>query len=135
LINVLPWSSSITKHTISYANELAKDNDVLLVLKDEPVWQDMSVISERVQSLYVETFKTTDLRNVYSVHRILREIKDFNPEVVDIRGGYPWMIFLFPMLRKYPLISAFVTSNPRVGEKELLHYKLYSYITKNISPI
>lgn len=57
------------------------------------------------------------LHHMRMAERLLRSIKDFNPDVIHLQQGHLWFNFALPLLRRWPLV---VTSHDPVthaGEK------------------
>lgn len=125
LINTLPWDSSITKHTVAFANALSKKAEVLLILKDEQIWQKLNVLDKKIEVCFIKIPRIFHPRNTVVIFDIINIIKKFNPDIIDLRSGYPWLCLLLPFISKYPLIVAFSTAKPRKGEKDQIHYKIY----------
>lgn len=128
IINTLTWDSSITKDIVYFADSLSKKDDVLIILRDEEGLKSFN-FNDKIRSLFVKIPKIYHiLLNMKMVMIIVKNIKSFKPDVIDIRCGYPWLCFGLLFLRKYPIVTAFNTAKPRKGEKEKIHYMIASYI-------
>jgi len=127
LINTLSWNSSITKLTVSFANALSKNEEVLLILRDEPVWRKLDIIGKNVEVVFLKIPRIFHPTNIFMVSKIVKEIHNFEPDVINLRTGHPWICFGLLFLRKYPIVAA-VDSVPREGEKVRIHEKIAAHL-------
>lgn len=133
LINTRPWDSSITKHIICFANALSKSEEVLLILRDETVLRNLDIIDKSVKVVFIKRPRMFHPANLLMVYRLIRAIKDFKPDVIDLYSGHPWVCFGMLFLKKYPLIVDVVTAKPRKGEKEAIHYRIASHLVVKLA--
>jgi glycosyltransferase involved in cell wall biosynthesis len=133
LINTLSWDSSITKHTVSFANALSNDAEVLLILRDEPIWQKLDLIDKNVKVFFIKIPRIFSPANANMIFNVVKIINEFEPDIIDLRSVYPWLCFGLFSLRKYPMVAAFATAKPRKGEKEKIHYKIAVHLIAQFS--
>jgi glycosyltransferase involved in cell wall biosynthesis len=63
-----------------------------------------------------------------SSYRMLREIKEYGPDVVHLQIGSSMLGFYIPFLRRYPIITTFHDLRPHDGEAKFWEKYMHAYI-------
>ncbi|UCH88191.1 MAG: glycosyltransferase family 4 protein [Thermoplasmata archaeon] len=128
IISGLRWDSSIGKHTIYYANALSKEAETLLILRDDPILHEQDILDKNIKTVLLPVSRMLDPMNLANIRRIKTAIKNFQPDVIDYRSGYPWDSFGLFFIKKYPIVVTIETAKPRKGEKKRVSEKLSTRI-------
>ena len=95
-----------TEYTIPLANALSRLENVLLMEPKKRVDPYIETIKENVNLF---TFHKPRMRyptNLLMVHRIIKQINRFKPDIIHFQRGYPWFNLVLPLLRRsYPLVA------------------------------
>lgn len=133
IIITLSWDSSITKESVCFANALSRNDNVLLILRDEPSIRELNLLNKNIKIIYVRTPRVYYPTNFLMVFEIIKAINEFNPDIIHLRSASPWFYLGLIFLRKYPLVSAFDNAIPRKGEKEGFYNKIVDLIVIKLS--
>ncbi len=63
-----------------------------------------------------------------SSYRMLREIKEYGPDIVHLQIGSSMLGFYIPFLRRYPIITTFHDLRPHDGEAKFWEKYMHAYI-------
>lgn len=66
-------------------------------------------------------------------YRMLKEIREFGPDVVHFQIGSSILAFYMPLLRKYPIVTTFHDLEPHIGEGMFWEKYMHAYIRKTSS--
>jgi len=108
------------EHSVSLANALSKDNDVILILSDKSRIQDfLPVISERVKYKVIKKPRGSFIKILSEYRKILKDINSFKPQVVHVQDGNAYLALALALRdkRSYPVITSIHDPIPHVGEK------------------
>lgn len=133
IIITLSWDSSITKESVCFANALSENDDVLLILRDDPLQRKLNLSNKKLKITFVKIPRIYHPTNLSMVLQIVKAIKEFNPEIIHLRGASPWFCLGLFFLRKYPLINFFDNAISRKGEKEKFYNKIADLILTKLS--
>lgn len=101
------------EYCVQHANGLLADGDVLLVIPDGQFEPYREMLNAAVE---IRTFAKPrlrqPLRQLGTIRRIMRQIDEFQPDVVHFQLGHMWFNFALPFLkRRYPIV--FTVHDPR----------------------
>src|SRR5438045_2111587 len=107
------------EYCVRLADSLAAHCRVLLVL---PRQHATTFLSCSRPGLRLWTFDKPRLRQPWrqfaTVRSILREIRDFEPDVIHVQSGHAWFHLALPLLRRYPLVVTIHDVLRHVGDRE-----------------
>lgn len=117
-MRIILLSFGFVEYTIPLANSLSKLEDVLLMEPKERLDPYRGMIKKDVN---LWTFHKPRMRyptNLVMVHRIMRQINEFKPDIMHFQRGYPWLNPILPLLgRTYPLIATIHDVVPHIGDR------------------
>jgi glycosyltransferase involved in cell wall biosynthesis len=93
------------EYTIELTEALAEVEDVMLMLPQPHALRFQDVIKE---TLNVCPFYYPRMRypsNLIMVYSVIKNIKGFNPDIIHIQRGHPWLNFALPLLKNYCLVT------------------------------
>jgi glycosyltransferase involved in cell wall biosynthesis len=70
------------------------------------------------------------LQFLKSSYRMLKEIREFDPDVVHFQIGSSMLAFYMPFLRRYPVVTTFHDLKPHAGEVTLWEKYMHIYIRR-----
>jgi glycosyltransferase involved in cell wall biosynthesis len=109
------------EYCLRIANAMSQQVDVLLLLPEREVAPHSKLRSEAPN---LKTFHKPRLREpllqMRTVAALLRQIKNFNPDVIHLQSGHLWFNCALPFLRRYPLVLTMHDPYRHVGDKGAL---------------
>lgn len=106
------------EHSISLANALSKNNDVFLILSENPVTEDfLPLISEKVNYIILPKPEGSFAKKYKGYRDIFNKISTFKPDVLHIQDGNPYIAILLLGPNNYKVITSIHDPLPHKGEK------------------
>lgn len=106
------------EYCIRLASALAQDDEVQLILPDALAQPHESLVSPSVLFRPFDKPRMRQpVRQVKAIRRLLREIHDFQPDVVHLQQGHLWFNLALPLLRRYPLVLTVHDARHHPGDR------------------
>lgn len=125
-------------YTIQLANALSKNGmTVQLIMEDKRI-QDYLNSKEKTLKYYIYNQpRLYNIKSIFLIYRLFKQIRSFNPDVIHIQGGYLWFSFLLPLLhiKNYSLVTTFHDPKPHLGEKNLVERIVFHFGTRHSDKI
>ena len=106
-------------YSIVHANALADEHSVLLVLPAREVRDGEHPLDPAVELF---AFKMPRLRQpiqqLRTVFKILRKVREFDPDVIHYQHGHLWFNLALPLLRRFPLVLTIHDPRHHMGDAE-----------------
>jgi glycosyltransferase involved in cell wall biosynthesis len=108
------------EYSIHHASAMAQDHDVRLILAQDLAKPYENCLDPKVD---YRPFKKHRLRQPFrqalSIRRLLRQIDEFQPDVVHVQRGHMWFNWVMPLLaKKYPVVLTIHDPRHHLGDKE-----------------
>jgi len=117
-MRIVLLSFGFIEYTIPLANAISKLEDVLLMEPKERLEPYIGMIRKNVN---LWTFCKPRMRyptNLVMIHKIIRQINKFKPDIIHFQRGYPWLNLVLPLLgREYPLVATIHDVVPHIGDR------------------
>jgi glycosyltransferase involved in cell wall biosynthesis len=112
-------SFDFPEYCIRHANEMALDNDVLLMLPENQLngCESMVASSVRFEPFYKPRFRQP-IEQLRTISKILRTVRQFKPDVVHFQHGHLYFNAVLPLLKRYPLVVTIHDPRQHVGDKD-----------------
>jgi starch synthase len=116
-------------YTIQFANSLAGQGEVLLLLPDITPPEYLENISDEVDVHLFAYARPSErpLAALSLIREIRAAIARFSPDVVHYQVNNPMLCPLLPFLRRYPLVATFHDITPHAGEDRAFDPAALSY--------
>lgn len=106
VMKIILLSYGFVEYTIPLANALSdiQGLDVVLIEPRKRIEPHIEMVREGVT---VEAFYPPRLRNptnLITVHKLIKRINHYRPDVIHIQRGHFWFNFALPILKTYPLV-------------------------------
>lgn len=114
-------SYSFTEYSVRHVNEMVPDHDVLLMLPQNQMEGAEQWIDARVR--YVGFHRPRyrqPIQQLTTIRKILREIRQFQPDVIHYQNGHLFFNLFLPLLRRYPMVITIHDPRQHLGDKESL---------------
>lgn len=109
----------VGEYTVRLASGLAREADTFLWLSNEDTAPHLSELSADVDH---RAFAKPQLRHPFRqmamLFRLVREVREFRPDVVHIQQGHLWLNLAIPLLRRYPLVITIHDAHHHPGDRE-----------------
>jgi glycosyltransferase involved in cell wall biosynthesis len=111
-------SSNFGEYCIRLANALSRHADVLLVLPDRLVDSHKEKLDDTIRlfSFRSPRFRQP-VRQLRTIRTVMREIRDFTPDVVHYQGFHPWFDLALALWHRYPLVFTVHDFQAHPGDK------------------
>jgi len=120
-IRVVLYPSAFIDYSIQLANGLSKNADVLLILPKKKVSKEnLKKINKKVKSVIINKPRSRYLTSVVWSIKILKLIRDFNPNIIHLQHGTLWFLPILPFMKKYQIVATLHDIKPHPGEETLL---------------
>jgi glycosyltransferase involved in cell wall biosynthesis len=107
------------EYAILLASAIAEFADVMLIIWDEDVETFQSAVSPKLKLAVHTRPRLRQIPGQIKLARdVVREINDFDPDVIHLQQGHLWFNFALPFLRKYPLVITVHDPQHHTGDKE-----------------
>src|SRR5659263_350593 len=124
---------NFSDYTIQLANALSKNGmTVQLIMEDKRI-QDYLNSKEKTLKYYIYNQpRLYNIKSIFLIYRLFKQIRSFNPDVIHIQGGYLWFSFVLPLLhiKKHSLVITFHDPKPHLGEKTLVERIVFHFGTR-----
>jgi glycosyltransferase involved in cell wall biosynthesis len=110
-------SFDFEEYCVQLANGLADHGDVLLLLpkSDAAEYEDQLYPAVRYHP-FAKPRLRQPLRQVLSSASLVRQIRQFRPDVIHFQHGHLWFNFALPWLRSYPLVVTIHDPRHHLGD-------------------
>jgi starch synthase len=112
-------SFDFAEYCIRLASALSREAQVLLLLPDR---QAAPYLSSLDKSVLFRPFNKPRvrqaLRQIRAVSSLVRQIKDFDPDVIHFQHGHLWFNLALPFLHQYPLVVTIKDVRHHPGDRE-----------------
>ena len=106
------------EYCVRLASAIAQNANILLFLPGREAEPYLHLLSNSAE---LRPFHKPRLRQLVQqmkmIAHLVRQIKDFNPDVIHLQQGHLWFNFPLPLLRRYPLVVTSHDPVTHVGEK------------------
>jgi len=117
-IRVALVSYDFGEYCIRHANALQRGGPVMLILPEQLADPHASLIESDVDFRPFDRPRLRQpLRQWVSVRWILRQITDFQPDVIHFQRGHLWFNFALPFLNRYPLVLTIHDPRHHLGDR------------------
>ncbi|MDH3604625.1 MAG: glycosyltransferase family 4 protein [Candidatus Tectomicrobia bacterium] len=100
------------EYCIQHANGLLQNGEVMLILPQQLAEPHLSLLNPQVEFRPFDKPRLRQpLRQLRCMRRIVRQIRDFDPDVVHFQSGHLWFNMALPLLKRYALV--FTIHDPR----------------------
>lgn len=100
------------EYCIRLASALTQEAQVCLLLPDQLAAPHLNGLDQAVKfHSFVKPRLRQPFQQLRTIYRLLRIIKEFNPDVIHIQQGHLWFNLALPLLKQYPLV--FTIHDPR----------------------
>lgn len=111
-------SFAFGEYTIRLASALAEHADVGLWLNTSQAKAHLDLMSDAVDFKPFEKPRMRHpIRQLRTMPKLVREIRDFNPDVVHVQQGYLWFNPALVFLREFPLVVTAHDPRPHLGDR------------------
>ena len=118
-MRVVLLSFGFVHYDIPLANALSKLEDVMFIVPKNKLEQFIQILEENVNVKPYHQPRFRNPMNLITVYKIIKQIKNFKPDVIHLLGGHhPWFNFILPLLRrKYALVTTIHDVKVHIGDK------------------
>ncbi|HEX3600145.1 MAG TPA: glycosyltransferase family 4 protein, partial [Lacipirellulaceae bacterium] len=104
---------------IQQANGLARECEVLLMLPRDEAAEHQATIDPTIHYCPFDRPRLRQpVRQLMTVRHILKQIRQFRPDVIHFQQGHMWFNLALPLLRSYPLVVTIHDPRYHVGDKD-----------------
>lgn len=107
------------EYSIRLASALAQEAMVLLLLSNQIAAPHLSRLDPAVN---FQPFRYPRLRQplkqMIMIYHILKQIKNFDPDVIHFQKGHLWFNLVLPLLKRYPLVITIHDPKYHIGDRE-----------------
>jgi len=109
-MRVVLYAFGHIEYTIQLAEALSRLEEVMLMVPQRkagwPIGWFIEVLGEKINLKPYCQPRLRSPMNLLALHKTLRTIKSFGPDIVHLQGDHPWLNLVLPYLkREYPLIT------------------------------
>src|ERR1700739_3922615 len=98
-------SYSFGEYSVQLANGLAKHAEVFLLLPEQAVESHLAKLGSGVRLFsFLEPRLRQPVQQLGVIRRLIREIRQFSPDVVHYQGAHLWFDLALPLFHHYPLV-------------------------------
>lgn len=107
------------EYTVRHANALAEKAMVALFAPESMVAPHLLQLSPSVKFYghRKPRFRHWN-KHITNVLKIVRQVKEFDPDVIHFQHGHLWFNLALPLLRRYPLVVTVHDPQPHAGDRE-----------------
>lgn len=117
-MKVVILSFSFAEFCIQQANGLARECDVLLMLHGRDTQEFRSRLNPKVKLVEFDTGRLRQpLRQIMSTAALLRQLRQFQPDVLHVQHGHMWFNLALPLLRNLPLVVTIHDPRHHAGDR------------------
>ena len=109
------------EYCVRLASGIAQDRDtsLLLFLPNREAKPYLHLLSSSVELRLIDLPRLRQaFKQVQMVARLVRQIRDFDPDVVHLQQGHLWFNWALPMLSDLPLVLTMHDASRHVGDAE-----------------
>ena len=131
-------STGTSEYWINLANAISKKCDLHLFLPSSLRNPKMSLyLEESVNVHYFKKFKFFDVRNIFSLLRLCRQILKLGPSLVHLPGGIPFGLpMIYPLMKmKCPLVITIHEPVPRITPLKYIDFDANVVVQSPYSPL
>jgi len=111
-------SYNFGEYCVHLASALAEHADVLLIIPDRLVEPHLAKLNTSVRLFSFSHPRLRHLvRQFLAIRKIIREIREFAPDVIHYQGAHLWFDLALPFLRRYPLVFTIHDFQPHPGDR------------------
>jgi len=116
----IAWISfDFGEYSICQANALAVEHEVLLVLSAKEWCDPRCAVHPAVRHYHSEQPRLRQLFRQFGwIRRIIREVKEYRPDVIHFQHGHLWFNLALPVLRGFPLVVTIHDPRHHEGDAE-----------------
>jgi glycosyltransferase involved in cell wall biosynthesis len=106
-------------YSIVHANSLADEHSVLLVLPAREIRAGEHPLDPAVELLPFQMPRLRQpIQQLKTVFKILRKVREFDPDVIHYQHGHLWFNLALPLLRRFPLVLTIHDPRHHMGDAE-----------------
>lgn len=114
-------SYSFTEYSVRHVNEMVDEHEVLLLLPANQMDGAERLLDPRVRYVGFHRPRYREpWRQWCVIRQILREIRQFQPDVIHYQNGHLFFNLALPWLKKYPMVITIHDPRQHLGDKESL---------------
>lgn len=118
VLRVTLVSHDFGEYCVCLASALAKRSKVLLVIPENMVGPHVAKLSDQVTLISFRNPRLRQpIRQFATIRRLLKQIKDFAPDVIHYQGTHLWFDLAFPLLRRYARVFTIHDFKPHPGDR------------------
>lgn len=107
------------EYSVQLTSALAQETEVLLLLSYQQAQPYLSRLDPAVNFYpFNQPRLRQPLRQIVNSAKILRRIREFNPDVIHLQNGHLWFNLFLPFLNRYPLVITIHDPKPHKGDHE-----------------
>jgi glycosyltransferase involved in cell wall biosynthesis len=112
-------SFDFPEYCIRHANVMAEEHEVLLMLPENQLDGRDAMIDGRVrfEPFYRPRFREP-FKQLQTVRRILRTVRQFQPDVVHYQHGHMYFSLALARLKRYPIVVTIHDPKQHIGDKD-----------------
>jgi starch synthase len=119
-VALLPFG--FADYTIQLANALyKKEIDILILIPDHNIKEHIDFLDVGIKRYIYASKRLYDPMSIQTIYKLLKQIIQFDPDIIHTQGGYFWFTFLLPILDilGYKILTTFHDIDPHVGEDNI----------------
>ena len=106
-------------YSVSLANGLARECDVMLMLPRGEAMEHQASLASTVQFYSFDKPRVRQpIRQLQSIRQLLKKIRSFRPDVIHYQHCHMWFNLALPLLRSYPVVITIHDPRHHAGDLE-----------------